>query len=762
MKHKNRYIFIALFIVFSFIVVIGVNRFFNYEKNLVVASQEKELKTIASLKIDQLSGWYYDEINDAKVISYNIYFIKRIREWIKNPYKKNADELQNYIKGLRDEHGYYSLIIFDPALNQTVSTDSILHEPIIHEKVLNRLINSGNISCTGFYKCADCRKVFIDFYAPVYDEYNRTIAYVVFRHDPAQNIFPLIKTWPVPSKSSETLIIRKEADSVLFLNDLRHLENAGLNLKISMENKEVPAVYTAMGNNGFVEGIDYRGAKVLAYTQKIEGTPWYLIAKTDMDEIIENTLFNTKNQMAFSIIILLILFAVLTLIYNLNQKNFYRKLFEAHEEFKTTLYSIGDGVITTNKKGKVIHMNPVAEMLTGWTEKKAIGKDVDVVFVVVNEESLKVVENPVERAIKESEVVNLANHSLLLSADGRKIPIADSGAPVFDETGKVTGAVLVFRDQTTERENQKKLLESQRTMSTLLSNLPGMAYRCKNDPQWTMEFVSSGCLNLTGYNDTEITGNNVISYNDIILPDDRKMVWAEVQRAVTLKQSYTIEYRIMTKRGKVKWVWEKGQAVLDEQGKIQSLEGFINDINERKLFEMALKTSESQFQTLTHNATVGIFRTDSKGRTTYVNPMWCQLSGMSSIESQDMKWTMAIHPDDREKLLNEWAEAVKNKLPSSIEYRFIRPNGNIVWVSGHAVPEFNPEGELLGYIGTIADITPQKEALRLLKESEEKYRLIVQNQSELVVKVDSKKRFQFVSQSYCKMFGKTEEELLGK
>jgi len=122
--------------------------------------------------------------------------------------------------------------------------------------------------------------------------------------------------------------------------------------------------------------------------------------------------------------------------------------------------------------------------------------------------------------------------------------------------------------------------------SGLLDNLPGIIYRCKNDSSWTMEFISDGCLELTGYQAADLLNNAKLSFNDIILPEDQETVLKFVEKGIQSRQSYTLEYRIRTADGKVKWVWERGRAIFNAKGEVQYLEGFINDITEQKYSEL--------------------------------------------------------------------------------------------------------------------------------------------------------------------------------
>lgn len=139
------------------------------------------------------------------------------------------------------------------------------------------------------------------------------------------------------------------------------------------------------------------------------------------------------------------------------------------------------------------------------------------------------------------------------------------------------------------RRVEAALRESQRSLSTLLSNLPGMAYRCRNDRHWTMEFVSQGCLALTGYPPAALIDNRKVAYGHLIHPADRASVWDEVQAALAEKKPFQITYRLTTAPGEEKWVWEQGQGVFSPEGELLAIEGFITDITERTLAHRELE-----------------------------------------------------------------------------------------------------------------------------------------------------------------------------
>ena len=143
---------------------------------------------------------------------------------------------------------------------------------------------------------------------------------------------------------------------------------------------------------------------------------------------------------------------------------------------------------------------------------------------------------------------------------------------------------------------EKALRESERKLSTLLASLPGMAYRCKNDINWTMEFVSNGCEKVTGYRADQLVENRHIAYGAIIHPDDADRVWETIQDALRQRCPFQMEYRIVDPKNNEKWVWEQGSGVFSDAGDLLALEGFISDISDRKQAEAEQEKLQAQLR----------------------------------------------------------------------------------------------------------------------------------------------------------------------
>lgn len=149
------------------------------------------------------------------------------------------------------------------------------------------------------------------------------------------------------------------------------------------------------------------------------------------------------------------------------------------ERLRVTLHSIGDAVVSTDAEGRISYLNPVAEQLTGWGSAEAAGHPLTEIFRIVNEKTRNTVENPVERVLHEGRVVGLANHTVLIARDGREIAIADSAAPIRDDSGELVGVVLVFRDATVERK-QEEVLRKTDKLSTAARLAATMAHEINN------------------------------------------------------------------------------------------------------------------------------------------------------------------------------------------------------------------------------------------------------------------------------------------
>jgi PAS domain S-box-containing protein len=258
--------------------------------------------------------------------------------------------------------------------------------------------------------------------------------------------------------------------------------------------------------------------------------------------------------------------------------------------------------------------------------------------------------------------------------------------------------------------------ESRRMLQTLFGNLPGMAYRCKNDRRRTVEYASEGCFQLTGYLAGDFVGNRVLPFSDIIHPDDREDIWEQVQEGVDQRQHFVLEYRIRTKSGKEKWVLDKGVGVFSGKGELQALEGFVFDSTERKETGIALRESEdklrlteAQYKTTFNNAPVGIVTATRESNLMSMNRAFCRMLGYRKSELIKMTSHEFTHPDDQEATRKKIGELYSGKSTRvKLEKKYIHKNGTVIHAAMNAALVSSADGEPLFHVAQIEDISERK------------------------------------------------------
>src|SRR6185369_15759965 len=296
--------------------------------------------------------------------------------------------------------------------------------------------------------------------------------------------------------------------------------------------------------------------------------------------------------------------------YAIERKRIAEELRESEQRFASFMLNLPAAAWIKDTQGRYVYANAETERVFSMLLTALLGKTDDEIFPPETARQFR--ENDLRAlaeglAIQTTEVLRQANgidHHSIVS----KFPLAGpDGKPAY-----VAGVAL---DITARKRMEEALRESQRALSTLMSNLPGMAYRCRNDKDWTMEFVSEGCVELTGYQQAGLVQNRKISYAQLIHPDDRECVWNDVQAALREERPFELVYRISTAAGVEKWVWERGRGIFVPDGELLALEGFITDITERKRLEAELEHYAS-FPLIDPTP---IMELDSDGRVTFCN-----------------------------------------------------------------------------------------------------------------------------------------------
>jgi len=722
---KNRKSLLLVTLLSVVVISVVALSFFSTSRDHILREKQTYLESISKLKLQEYLNWKNERIGDALTFSKSHDFTSDLGQWIKNQSdKKTLNFLLNEIQLFINHYNYDDLLITDRKGNLLLSASDSTRvyklDPENEELVL-RVAGTDSVLISDLYYCHNHHKIHQDFLIP----FAHNPEYIlILRVDPAESLFPLIQSWPVPSKTAELLLVKGSEDSVVFLNDLRFRSGSALSFKLPLKGgEEIPAVQAVVGKTGISEGIDYRGRKVICYIMTVSGPDWYLITKIDKQEIYRDLTKTTLLISAISLLGLIMVIFFIFWLYNLGQHNLFRELFEkekkiaeANQLFRTTLYSIGDAVITTDRHGKIRHMNKVAEELTGYTESESYDQPLEQVFKIVWEENLEKVENPVDKVFKSGRVINLANHTLLISKKGRKIPIADSGAPIKDHQNQTIGVVLVFRDQTEERQLMASL-ESRENLVKSIINAAPIGIGLVRDR--ILMDVNERVCEMIGYPRDEIIGKNcrLLYQTD----EEFQFVGTEKYRQIQELGVGSVETKWVTKNGNLLHIL-LSSAPLEMNDPDKGFTFTALDITARKVTEARLDQEQTFLRSIIEHIPDQIYVKDRKSRFVICNTPVAKLAGCNQPSDLYGKTDLDFYPismsqkyfEDEQQLMAT-GQAIVN-----IEEHIVNQNdGKIMWNLTTKVPIFGAGGQVTGLVGVNRDITDRHELMEQLVVAKE-------------------------------------------
>ncbi len=377
----------------------------------------------------------------------------------------------------------------------------------------------------------------------------------------------------------------------------------------------------------------------------------------------------------------------------------------------------------------------------------------------------------------------LTIETLHLEQQGQKIALELRSVPVWDDNGTITGALMTVAqmgdclDTVDGGPDPDSLGETGITAPAQLTCSPDcinfwehpdtFIYCAKVTRSCPLQYhyCSPSAEAIFGYTFTELLTQPSLWWSQI-KPQDRTTVVQPALAQLKAGDKLTLEYRFQHKNGSWRWISQtftvQPEAMTDAWG----VTGIALDITERKQAEKALRESKQRYAELAQASPVGIFRTDLQGNCLYGNDRSFEMIGLSEQASMGRGWMNTLHPQDRDRTLSAWLKFVQQGVPFNCEYRFLRPDGTVVWVVGQAGIEKDAEGNPVGYVGTITDITERKQVQAALQVSEERLKALLENVSVMISSVrvnrDHAWEYEYISPGAAALVGFTASELLAE
>ncbi len=628
-------IVVAVFVLCAICIVVAGAVFFRAEREHQRTMVEEELALIAQGKASEIALWRSNLVADATMLATGPLFQSELRDWMAQPSDAGAAVITAALNVIVAHHQFSSALLCDTSgvlLLASGPPAAPLHAEIVAG--IGRALQEGTVVLTELHLDATGSRPHIGVIAPVVapGSPDSFIGALILQTDAADYLYPLVEAWPTPSESAESLLVTRDGEDVLFLNELRHQRGTALSLRIPLSRTDVPAVMAVLGVEGVVEGLDYRGAHVFSVLVPVPDSAWFLVAKADRDEVMATWRSTSVMIVALILILLLSMVAVFGLLWQRNQKEHYAGLLLAHRELE----------------------------------------------------------------------------------------------------------------------------ESERAMSVLLSNLPGAAYRCRNDIDWTMDFVSEGCTELTGYTPGQLCGADPASYGELIEPADRQRVWDSIQAAIAAKSAFELTYRIRTASGDLRWVWEKGRGVYGDDGTLLQLEGILSDVTEEMQARQALERTTEELEQFFSLSLDLLCIADIDGCFHRLNRQWERALGYALPELQGQRLFDLVHPDDVEATRKTVADLAAGGHVVGFTNRYRRKDGSYLWLEWRSAPS----GRLIYAVAR--DITETVEAMEALRDSEGFVRTILDNLPVgiAVNSVEPQVTFSYMNDNFARVYRSTRERLM--
>lgn len=392
---------------------------------------------------------------------------------------------------------------------------------------------------------------------------------------------------------------------------------------------------------------------------------------------------------------------------------------ESEEKFRNIANYTANWESLFNHEGKIVWSNPAAERFTGYSPEEIIAMP-DFVSVIISEEFRDEARKSIQQGLMEKTGTDAVFKCK--RKNGSYFWLSVSWNQIHDNNGILIGVRTSGQDVTKQIEAHEKLQHSESLFRQMVENAPiGMHfYELDENENLIFSGANPAADRILNLDHSRLTGKPMEKVFPNLKGTDVPIFYTNAAKNNITWITEQINYQ----DNRISGVFE----VKAFQTAPNKMVATFSDITQRKKTEIALNESRILFETLTRMAPVGIFRTNAKGDTTYVNAKWCEITGLSYEEALDGKYLTALHPEDIKDRIDEWQNAVRTKTSVTAEYRFIQPNGTIIWVHGQAVPEI-VEGEMRGFIGTLTDITElidtQHELIRAKEKAEASNRLII-------------------------------------
>lgn len=740
-KHVKISVIVAT-ILFCGILGFGII-YFIQQNTIITDGAYRIITTGNSLKKHSISDWFKTEKHKVTTIAANPFLTQKIENFLQYSDDTHTKLLLSFLQQISKEQQYYSISFMDADCNSSIS--STVEKD--YSKITTTCIEevTDNFGFSFYYNHDSC--IIAVLFNPIYSNAQEKLGILVFEHVLHETLYPILAQKPFETSALQSGILYKKNDVIYQYGGSAHIIDSSHSHTFFIPDS---LIENALQNPSLFYTYQHPTTKSLYVLQTIPNTEFVLYSKLPVNALKDHKTKTTQFILiifSLCIVILILTFGYIT---TYVKKQSYKRLYTFEQEFRTIISSMGDAVLVTNNAGIIQYINPIAETLIGLDQKHIINKHIDSVLHI---EQKNTSHPEIIRHVLDTKKTHTVYRAHIIDANNKKTPIYESISPFYSNEHILEGLIFIIHDQTEERLVQDQLEESNRKIASLFSNIPGMFYRCKPNKNWDTEFVSDGVLGLTGYSIEEMIGEQG-TYAAITHPDDKDFVFSEISRKITEHSQFNLEYRINKKDSSVIWVCERGHAIYNKNNEVIALEGYIENITERKNIELSLRESEELYRKQFEEHTAIQFLINPlDGKIINVNTAALAYYGYTKEEFLE-KYIFEIDALSYDEIVKKVQETQERR-QSYFEFQHRKADGTIRDVEVYSSPvEING----ITYIHSIVhDVTDKKEAFARV---ELQGRAIEQSPVSIVI-TNHAGIIEYVNTKFCEVSGYSFQEAVG-
>lgn len=700
----------TLFLIAAAAISIGAYRFHQTEKEVIEAEVRNQLLAVADLKVRQLSVWRGERIGDAYALASNRMMMPALERIVAGKAgETERKDAQQWLQTICERLRYANALLADRDGKIVLSVGVPMGRGSHFAEIAHQTIQSDRPVLRDFHRESPGAPPHLGMNLPLRKTADApAFGVLLLGIDPKDRLYRLIESWPAPSQSAETLLVRREGDEVVFLNNVRFQPDAVLKLRLPLTRTSLPAVQAVQGKEGVIAGRDYRGVPVLAVTRQVPDSPWAMVAKVDEEEVHAPV---RRRSITLGIIVaLLILTAggLLLHVWRRQQLNFYRERYQAELERRALLghYDYltrfaNDIILLGDADGHIIEANDRAVAAYGYPREQLIG---------MLGRNLR---HPSTADRFDGDWQCAAQHgggiieTVHQRADGSSFP-AEVSMRIVEVEGKRFYQSII-RDITERNAMVEKLRETVATLNTIVDASPAAIVALNRDRIITL--WSRAAERMFGYRADKMVGHQA-SEDNITPPDERAAIW---ERLLAGEPLGPLEMKLTRKNGTSVDVSLSAVPLFDSQGNVTGCLSVMLDVTE-------LRSSEKEQRLL--GATVAaslneVYLFDAVTlRFRFVNKGALENLGYTLAEMQTMT-PLDIKPEYD---AGRFEQLTKPLLEHTAKIQIFetvhrRADGSVYPVEAH-MQLFEQDGERV-FLAVIQDITERRRAEEALRRSEE-------------------------------------------